>query len=76
MDEPFAGVDATTERAIIGLLKELKENGKTVIVVHHDLQTVTEYFDWVILLNQRLIAYGPVVRRLPLSFFRKPTEVV
>lgn len=60
MDEPFAGVDATTERAIIGLLKELKENGKTVIVVHHDLQTVTEYFDWVILLNQRLIAYGPV----------------
>jgi len=60
MDEPFQGVDATTERAIVQLLKELRVAGKTVIVVHHDLQTVTEYFDWVTLLNVRRIASGPV----------------
>jgi len=60
MDEPFQGVDATTERAIIGLLKELRAEGKTVVVVHHDLQTVPEYFDWVTLLNVRRIASGPV----------------
>lgn len=60
MDEPFQGVDATTERAIIALLQELRENGKTVVVVHHDLQTVTDYFDWVTLLNVRRIASGPV----------------
>lgn len=59
MDEPFAGVDAATERAIIQLLAELKEQGKTVLVVHHDLQTVPEYFDWVVLLNRRVIAAGP-----------------
>ena len=51
MDEPFQGVDATTEVAIINLLKELRKKGKTVIVVHHDLQTVPEYFDWVTFLN-------------------------
>jgi len=60
MDEPFQGVDATTERAIISLLQELRENGRTVVVVHHDLQTVTDYFDWVMLLNIRRIASGPV----------------
>lgn len=60
MDEPFQGVDATTERAIVTLLQELRENGKTVVVVHHDLQTVTDYFDWVMLLNIRRIASGPV----------------
>ena len=60
MDEPFAGVDATTERAIIGLLRELRRQGKTVLVVHHDLQTVPEYFDWVTLLNVRRIASGLV----------------
>jgi manganese/zinc/iron transport system ATP- binding protein len=60
MDEPFAGVDATTERAIIDLLRELRAAGKTVIVVHHDLQTLGEYFDWVTLLNVRRIASGPV----------------
>lgn len=61
MDEPFQGVDASTERAIIALLKDLRSAGKTVICVHHDLQTVQEYFDWVTLLNIRLIAGGPVV---------------
>ena len=60
MDEPFQGVDATTERAIVTLLQELRGNGKTVVVVHHDLQTVTDYFDWVMLLNIRRIASGPV----------------
>ncbi len=60
MDEPFQGVDATTERAIVSLLKELRASGKTVVVVHHDLQTVPEYFDWVTLLNVRRIASGPV----------------
>jgi manganese/zinc/iron transport system ATP- binding protein len=60
MDEPFAGVDAATESAIVTLLRQLKEQGKTVIVVHHDLETVHEYFDWVLLLNMRLLASGPV----------------
>lgn len=60
MDEPFAGVDAATERAIVELLRELREKGKTAMVVHHDLQTVKEYFDEVLLLNMRLIASGPV----------------
>ncbi len=60
MDEPFAGVDVATERAIIALLKELKAAGKTCIVVHHDLQTVPTYFDHVVLLNMRLVAAGPV----------------
>lgn len=60
MDEPFQGVDATTEKAIVELLKDLSSKGKTVVVVHHDLQTVGEYFDWVTLLNVRLIASGPV----------------
>ncbi|GAA0136549.1 manganese ABC transporter ATP-binding protein MntB [Paenibacillus sp. YSY-4.3] len=58
MDEPFAGVDATTEKAIIGLLHDLKEQGKTVLVVHHDLATVKEYFDHVLLLNGELVAEG------------------
>jgi manganese/zinc/iron transport system ATP- binding protein len=60
MDEPFQGVDATTERAIVALLQDLRAAGKTVIVVHHDLQTVPEYFDWGTLLNVRRIASGPV----------------
>ena len=59
MDEPLAGVDAATERAIIVLLGDLKDQGKTVIAVHHDLQTVEEYFDWCVLLNMRQIAIGP-----------------
>ncbi|HEX6202692.1 MAG TPA: manganese ABC transporter ATP-binding protein, partial [Thermoanaerobaculia bacterium] len=58
--EPFAGVDATTERAILALLEELRTTGRTVVAVHHDLQTVAEYFDHVVLLNLRLIASGPV----------------
>jgi manganese/zinc/iron transport system ATP- binding protein len=60
MDEPFQGVDATTELAIVELLRELRSRGKTVVAVHHDLQTVPEYFDQVTLLNVRRIASGPV----------------
>ncbi len=59
MDEPFVGVDAATEKAIITLLNDLKQEGKTVLVVHHDLSTVKEYFDWVMLLNVELIDIGP-----------------
>lgn len=62
MDEPFQGVDATTERAIVALLQELRAAGRTVVVVHHDLQTVPGYFDWVTLLNVRRIASGPVAQ--------------
>ena len=58
MDEPFVGVDAATEKAIIQLLMELKKNGKTVLVVHHDLSTVKEYFDWTMLLNKQIIQVG------------------
>lgn len=60
MDEPFVGIDAATEAAIINILREMKAKGKTVVIVHHDLQSVTEYFDWVLLLNMRLVASGPV----------------
>ncbi len=59
MDEPFAGVDAATESAIVELLQDLKGKGRTVLAVHHDLQTVPEYFDHVILLNMRIVAAGP-----------------
>ncbi len=59
MDEPLAGVDAATEHAILELLGVLRDQGKTVVVVHHDLQTVSAYFDWVLLLNMRLVACGP-----------------
>jgi manganese/zinc/iron transport system ATP- binding protein len=60
MDEPFAGVDAATERAIVDVLRELKSRGKTVLCVHHDVQTVREYFDHALLLNMRIVAAGPV----------------
>ena len=59
MDEPFAGVDAATESAIIGLLQELKSRGKTLMVVHHDLSTAKEYFDMLLLLNMRVVSFGP-----------------
>lgn len=60
MDEPFAGVDAATEKAIVDVLRDLRGLGRTVVAVHHDLQTVPEYFDHVVLLNMRLVAAGPV----------------
>lgn len=60
MDEPFAAVDAATERAIVDILRVMKDAGKTVVVIHHDLQSVPEYFDHVVLLNMRVVAHGPV----------------
>ncbi len=60
MDEPFAAVDASTERAIVEILRELQRTGRTAAVIHHDLQTVPEYFDYVVLLNMRIVAHGPV----------------
>ena len=59
LDEPFAGVDAATERAILDVLEDLKNSGKTVVVVHHDLATAAEYFDLLVLLKQRLFGFGP-----------------
>lgn len=58
MDEPLAGVDATTEKAVIEILRRLKAESRTVVVVHHDLQTAGEYFDHMMLLNMRLVAFG------------------
>ena len=60
MDEPFQGVDAKTEKSIVSVLQRLRNLGKTVIVVHHDLQTVKSYFDEVTLLNIKVVASGPV----------------
>nr|WP_213394394.1 metal ABC transporter ATP-binding protein [Yoonia sp.] len=62
LDEPMAGVDASTEAIIIALLKKLRDAGRTVIVVHHDLTTVQSYFDWLVMLNVRIIAQGPVAQ--------------
>ncbi|MEX0885476.1 MAG: metal ABC transporter ATP-binding protein [Phycisphaeraceae bacterium] len=59
LDEPFAGVDAATEQAIIRILQDLRDAGRTLVVVHHDLQTVPRYFDHVVMLNMRIVAAGP-----------------
>ncbi len=59
MDEPFASVDAATEQAILTVLRRLRDEGRTAVVVHHDLESAREYFDWVVLLNTRVIAAGP-----------------
>ncbi len=71
MDEPFAGVDAATERSIVGVLGELRAAGKTVVAVHHDLQTLSDYFDHVVLLNMRLVAAGPVETTLTQANLQK-----
>jgi manganese/zinc/iron transport system ATP- binding protein len=59
MDEPLAAVDAATEQTVVSLLQQLRLSGKTVLVIHHDLQTVQRYFDSVVLLNMRIVASGP-----------------
>jgi manganese/zinc/iron transport system ATP- binding protein len=71
MDEPFAAIDAATEETLVRLLAELKEEGKTSLVVHHDLHTVAQYFDWVIMINARVVAYGPVAGTLTPENLRK-----
>ena len=58
LDEPFVGVDVTSEETIIAILKELRDSGKTIIVVHHDLSKASDYFDQLILLNKELIEFG------------------
>ncbi|MGC6533546.1 MAG: metal ABC transporter ATP-binding protein [Flavobacteriales bacterium] len=60
MDEPFAGVDAATENAIFQVFETLRNEGRTLVVVHHDLQSAARYFDWIVLLNTRLVACGPI----------------
>ena len=60
MDEPFVGVDVATEKAIMDLLQAMRDEGKTIVVVHHDLQAVTANFDYLVLLNTRLVAHGPI----------------
>jgi len=71
MDEPFVGVDAMTEKTIVSLLKHLKEQGKTVLVVHHDLNTVKEYFDWIILLNEEIIEIGETEKVFTKEYLQK-----
>ncbi len=71
MDEPFAAVDASTERAIVTLMRELQSRGKTIVVVHHDLHTVPEYFDHVVLLNMRVVAAGPTQDVFTEEFLQK-----
>ncbi|WP_299292411.1 metal ABC transporter ATP-binding protein [Nitrosopumilus sp.] len=60
MDEPLNGVDAITEKTILSILENLRKEGKTIVMVHHDLQTVDKYFDWVVMVNRNLIATGPI----------------
>ena len=60
MDEPLNGVDAITEETILSILENLRKEGKTIVMVHHDLQTVDKYFDWVVMVNRNLIATGPI----------------
>ena len=60
MDEPFAGVDAVTEKTIVSILKKMQDEGRTLVVVHHDLSSAKEYFDHILLLNMRKVAFGPV----------------
>jgi manganese/zinc/iron transport system ATP- binding protein len=71
MDEPFASVDAATERAIVDVLRDLRAQGRTVVCVHHDLPTVPEYFDHVALLNMRIVAQGPVGETFTTENLRK-----
>ena len=71
LDEPFQGVDLATEKMLIEILKKEKACGKSIFVVHHDLPTVAEYFDWAILLHTRVVAYGPVQSVLTRENLRK-----
>lgn len=71
MDEPFAGVDAATESAIIELLQDLRNRGKTLLVVHHDLPTARNYFDMLLLLNMRVVAFGPTAEVFTVDLLQK-----
>ncbi|WP_143961081.1 metal ABC transporter ATP-binding protein [Litoribacter populi] len=71
MDEPFAGVDISTENMIVDLLKDMTAEGKTVIVVHHDIHSAPKYFDWIIMLNMYLVASGPTEKVLTEALLEK-----
>lgn len=71
MDEPFVGVDAATEKAIVTLLQEWRERGKTILVVHHDLTTARDYYDRLILLNMRVVASGPTEEVFTMELLQK-----
>lgn len=71
LDEPFAGVDLATEKAIMEILRKQQSLGKTIVIVHHYLPTVEEYFDWALLLNHRLHVYGPVKKVFTRENLRK-----
>lgn len=71
MDEPFAGVDISTEKATVALLKEMTAEGKTVVVVHHDIYSAGDYFDWIILLQMHLVASGPTKKVLTDELLQK-----
>ena len=60
LDEPFAGIDVKSEESIFAVFKELQSEGKTLVVVHHDLNSLTKYFDHLLLLNRRVVAFGPI----------------
>lgn len=71
MDEPFAAVDAATEQSIVSVLRSMQSHGKTMLVVHHDLHTVPEYFDYLILLNVHAVAFGPMTSTFTTDNLRK-----
>ena len=71
MDEPFAGVDAATETAIIAVLRELRDQGKTILAVHHDLPTARQYFDSLLLLNMNVVAFGPTAQVFTAELLQK-----
>lgn len=74
MDEPFSGIDAKTETIIVDLLHEIRNKGKSVLVIHHDLSTVKNYFDHVLLLNRQIITYGPTENHFSFHFLEKTFE--
>lgn len=74
MDEPFAGVDAKTEKAIMGVLQELRDKGKTLVVIHHDLATVRDHFDYLVLINRQVIASGPTEKIFTIEHLEKTYE--
>jgi manganese/zinc/iron transport system ATP- binding protein len=74
MDEPFAGIDMATEKALVTLFAELKAQNQTLVCVHHDLNTLHDYFDWVVMINADLIAYGPIEQVLTLDNLQKTFE--
>ena len=71
MDEPFSGVDVTSEKTIVNVMRELQKKGKTMFVVHHDLQSAKNYFDWMILINKKIVASGPTEDVFNLKFLQK-----